>query len=66
MRLDLGGIAKGYAVDEAMAALRKHGIARMMVEAGGNIGLGDRAAGQGRLADRHRPARRPQSAARVP
>ena len=41
MRLDLGGIAKGYAVDEAMAALRKHGIARMMVEAGGNIGLGD-------------------------
>jgi FAD:protein FMN transferase len=41
MRLDLGGIAKGYAVDEAMAALRKHGITRMMVEAGGNIGLGD-------------------------
>ena len=41
MRLDLGGIAKGYAVDEAMAALRKHGIARMMVEAGGNIGFGD-------------------------
>jgi thiamine biosynthesis lipoprotein len=41
MRLDLGGIAKGYAVDEAMKELRKHGIARMMVEAGGNIGLGD-------------------------
>jgi thiamine biosynthesis lipoprotein len=41
MRLDLGGIAKGYAVDEAMAALRKHGARRMMVEAGGNIGLGD-------------------------
>ncbi len=41
MRLDLGGIAKGYAVDEAMAAIRKHGITRMMVEAGGNIGLGD-------------------------
>ena len=41
MRLDLGGIAKGYAVDEAMAALRKHGITCMMVEAGGNIGLGD-------------------------
>lgn len=40
MRLDLGGIAKGYAVDEAMAALGKHGICRMMVEAGGNIGLG--------------------------
>ena len=41
MRLDLGGIAKGYAVDEAMAVLRKHGITSMMIEAGGNIGLGD-------------------------
>jgi thiamine biosynthesis lipoprotein len=41
MRLDLGGLAKGYAVDEALAAIRKHGITRMMVEAGGNIGLGD-------------------------
>jgi FAD:protein FMN transferase len=41
MRLDLGGIAKGYAVDEAMRALRKRGITRMMVEAGGNIGLGE-------------------------
>jgi FAD:protein FMN transferase len=41
MRLDLGGIAKGYAVDEAMAAIRKHGITSIMVEAGGNIGLGD-------------------------
>jgi thiamine biosynthesis lipoprotein len=40
MRLDLGGIAKGYAVDEAMAVLGNHGITRMMVEAGGNIGLG--------------------------
>ena len=41
MRLDLGGIAKGYAVDEAMAVLRKHSIERMMVDAGGNLGLGD-------------------------
>jgi thiamine biosynthesis lipoprotein len=41
MRLDLGGIAKGYAVDEAMRVLRQHGISRMMIEAGGNIGLGD-------------------------
>jgi thiamine biosynthesis lipoprotein len=41
MRLDLGGIAKGYAVDEAMAAIRASGITRMMVEAGGNIGLGE-------------------------
>lgn len=41
MRLDLGGIAKGYAVDEAMTALRQHGITRMLVDAGGNLGLGD-------------------------
>ena len=41
MRLDLGGIAKGYAVDEALAAIRKEGVTRMMIEAGGNIGLGD-------------------------
>lgn len=41
MRLDVGGIAKGYAVDEAMGVLRKLGIERMMVDAGGNIGLGD-------------------------
>jgi FAD:protein FMN transferase len=41
MRLDLGGIAKGYAVDEALRAIRKRGITRALVEAGGNIGLGD-------------------------
>lgn len=40
MRLDLGGIAKGYAVDEAMKVLRKRGIERMMIDAGGNLGLG--------------------------
>ena len=41
MRLDLGGIAKGYAVDEAMSVLREHGITRMLIDAGGNLGLGD-------------------------
>ncbi len=41
MRLDVGGIAKGYAVDRAMDALREKGITRMMVDAGGNMGLGD-------------------------
>ncbi len=41
MRLDLGGIAKGYAVAEALAVLRHHGYARAMVNAGGDIGLGD-------------------------
>ena len=41
MRLDLGGIAKGYAVDEAMSVLRGQGITRMLIDAGGNLGLGD-------------------------
>jgi len=41
MRLDLGGIAKGYAVDEAVDTLGKHGINRALVDAGGDIRLGD-------------------------
>ena len=41
MLLDLGGIAKGYAAGEALAVLRKFGINRAMVEAGGDIALGD-------------------------
>ena len=41
MRLDLGGIAKGFAIDEALRVLRQHGITRALVDAGGDIGLGD-------------------------
>ena len=41
MQLDLGGIAKGYAVDEALAVLGQHGVTRALVDAGGDIGLGD-------------------------
>jgi thiamine biosynthesis lipoprotein len=37
MQLDLGGIAKGYAADEALAVLKKHGISRALVAAGGDI-----------------------------
>jgi thiamine biosynthesis lipoprotein len=37
MALDSGGIAKGYAVDQAIAALKKHGINRALVNAGGDI-----------------------------
>ncbi|MFI5385155.1 MAG: FAD:protein FMN transferase [Fimbriimonadales bacterium] len=37
MKLDLGGIAKGYADDEAQAVLRKNGITRALVEMGGDI-----------------------------
>jgi len=41
MRLDFGGIAKGYAVDEALKVLREHGITRALVDAGGDMALGD-------------------------
>lgn len=41
MRLDLGGIGKGYAADRALAALRQHGIRRALVAASGDIALGD-------------------------
>jgi FAD:protein FMN transferase len=41
MQLDLGGIAKGYAMDEALAELQRHGISRALVEAGGDMRLGD-------------------------
>lgn len=35
--IDLGGIAKGYAVDCAIEALRQHGISNAMVRAGGDL-----------------------------
>ena len=41
MAIDLGGIAKGYAMDEALAVLQRHGITRALVEAGGDMRLGD-------------------------
>lgn len=37
MQLDLGGIAKGFACDEAQAALKANGVTRALVEAGGDI-----------------------------
>jgi thiamine biosynthesis lipoprotein len=41
MRIDLGGIAKGYATQEALAVLRSHGIRSAMIEGGGDIALGE-------------------------
>jgi len=40
MRLDMGGIAKGYAADEALGVLKKFGINRALIDAGGDIVLG--------------------------
>ena len=41
MKLDFGGIAKGYAIDQAMGILRNRGVTRAMIHAGGDVGVGD-------------------------
>jgi thiamine biosynthesis lipoprotein len=41
MQLDLGGIGKGYAADEALNVLVKHGLTRALVAAGGDIAVRD-------------------------
>ena len=40
MLLDLGGIAKGYAADEALRVLKRYGIDRALVAGGGDIAVG--------------------------
>ncbi len=40
MQLDLGGIAKGYAADQALAVMRKLGIKSALVAASGDIAIG--------------------------
>lgn len=40
VEVDLGGIAKGYAVDRAVAVLRSHGILAALVSAGGSTVFG--------------------------
>ena len=37
--LDLGGIAKGYVVDEALAVLTDHGITSALVDGGGDLAV---------------------------
>lgn len=41
MRLDPGGIAKGFAADEALALLKSQGAPRALVAAGGDVALGE-------------------------
>ncbi|HRJ08545.1 MAG TPA: FAD:protein FMN transferase [Prosthecobacter sp.] len=38
--LDLGGIAKGWAADECLRLLKRHGITRAVVQAGGDTAVG--------------------------
>lgn len=37
IQLDLGAIAKGFAVDKAISMLKKHGLTKIMVNAGGDL-----------------------------
>jgi thiamine biosynthesis lipoprotein len=46
MRLDLGGIAKGFAADEALAELKRAGISRALVRASGDIAAGEAPPGE--------------------
>jgi thiamine biosynthesis lipoprotein len=39
MRLDLGGIAKGYAIDAALEALQHDGVVRALVSGGGDMAV---------------------------
>lgn len=39
MRLDLGGVAKGYIIQSALGVLASHGVASAMIEAGGDLAV---------------------------
>jgi thiamine biosynthesis lipoprotein len=41
MDLDLGGIAMGYAADEALRIFHEHGLQRVLIDASGDIVVGD-------------------------
>jgi thiamine biosynthesis lipoprotein len=41
MKLDLGAIGKGYAADEALKVLESRGFRRALIDAGGDLRLGD-------------------------
>jgi FAD:protein FMN transferase len=66
MRIDLGGIAKGYAVDRGIELLKSRGITRAMVNAGGDTRVaGDRFGKPWIVGIRH-PDRRDEVVLRVP
>lgn len=46
VRFDLGGIAKGYALDQALIVFQKMGITSVLINAGGDLRLGDPPPGQ--------------------
>jgi FAD:protein FMN transferase len=66
VRIDLGGIAKGYAVDRGIAILQRRGIAHALVQAGGDSRIiGDRFGKPWIVGIRH-PDRKEQIIARLP
>ncbi|MCS7272585.1 MAG: FAD:protein FMN transferase [Fimbriimonadales bacterium] len=46
MQLDLGGIAKGFACDEALRVLRRYGIRHALIQMGGDIVAGEAPPGE--------------------
>ena len=60
MRLDLGGIAKGYILQQALSAMASRGVTRALVEAGGDIVVGDAPPESRRLAHRRGSAPMPR------
>ena len=65
MRLDAGGIAKGYAADEALAVMRGLGARRALVAVGGDVAIGapppDREGWEVALAGLHQSGTAPSS-----
>ena len=66
MRIDLGGIAKGYAVDQGLEILEKCGVSQALVSAGGDSRLlGDRQGRPWMMGIQH-PRNRRAVALRIP
>ncbi len=66
VRIDLGGIAKGYAVDLAITRAQEHGVERIFVSAGGDTRiLGDREGRPWVIGIRH-PLNREKVIAKIP
>ncbi len=64
LQLDLGGIAKGYGVDQVAHRLRQRGVARFLVEIGGEtLAQGLNAQGEAWRVGIHRPTESPSSEA---
>jgi thiamine biosynthesis lipoprotein len=57
LRIDLGGIAKGFAVDRAILALRDHGMPCGLVNAGGDLASFGPNAHSVHIRDPHDPSR---------